>query len=850
MGLQFEGAIDNISAAQLEFISDVIKNLGYTDVKVTILVLGKAGDNFAANVKRIIIQNGNGELRMVAKFAPTHELVRSSNKTEYVFKNEHIMYTQVLPKFQQLEEQANVPKEDRLRFPKCYGSYTNAPNELILLEDLQVPGFSMLDRFKPLPDQCIKSVLKNFGKLHSLSFALRYKDLDAFNEYTNALYDPWVNVELDSLGDLKKLVTDIEDKAVMAADGEKAKRLLKGCLFDNLEETIAMKKDLLKSRHSVIVQGDAWTNNILFKFDGDSLEESVMIDYQLSKLENPTFDIMYLIFNCTDHEDRLKNFNDWIDYYHTELDKALHNHDLKAEHVYPRNQIDKDMKKLGKGMLGVCVLSAWITLLQPDDAVKVKEALETNQFEELNEMTKYNEEYMSMFKKRVNGLAESFEHFGFLKSTKKNKPFIHFTLLLDNTNNMAHKFEGAVENISEIQLGYISEVIEKQGYKDSKVTIEVVGQAGDNYVANVKRIIVHGDNAEFRMIAKIAPQLELTRNSMHIEKLFRNEHVMYTKVLPKFQQLEEQAGLPKESRLRFAECYGSLTDAPHEVILLEDLQVSGFVMLDRFKSLSDECIKSVLKNFASLHSLSYALKHKEMETFNAFNNELYDAWVNMGDNPMTLAFFNQLESTAIMVADGAERKRLLKGCISQSIEQGLKAIKQDVGSKYSVIQQGDSWTNNIMFKFNNGVLQQSIMIDYQVSKESSPVCDIMYLLFNCTDYKTLKLFFNDWIDYYHSALDRALYNYGLKSSYVYPRDKLDADIRRYGRVMFGTSVIISSVIVVKPEAALQVKEAMEKAQTMEALHQTEDLDPEYRQMFKQRLEGVIDSYLEFGLLQL
>ncbi|XP_037300954.1 uncharacterized protein LOC119191166, partial [Manduca sexta] len=183
---------------------------------------------------------------------------------------------------------------------------------------------------------------------------------------------------------------------------------------------------------------------------------------------------------------------------------------------------------------------------------------------------------------------------------------------------MGLQFEGATDNISEPQLAYIRGVLEKRGYKDTKVTIQAVGKDGDNFVASVKRIVVRNENGEFRMIAKIATQHELLRANMALENIFRNEHIMYTSVLPKFHELEEQADLPKKDRLRFPECYGSLTAAPHEVILLEDLQVPGFIMMDRFKTLSDECIRSVLRNFALLHSLSYALKNKELDVFNEY----------------------------------------------------------------------------------------------------------------------------------------------------------------------------------------------------------------------------------------
>ncbi|MBN4724570.1 hypothetical protein H4F31_24640, partial [Escherichia coli] len=95
---------------------------------------------------------------------------------ELMFRNEHVMYTAVLPKFTELQKDAGIPENEQLRYAKCYGSLSEPPNEVILLEDLKTVDFTMLDRFQPLSNNCVKSVLKNFAKLHSVSMALRYKE--------------------------------------------------------------------------------------------------------------------------------------------------------------------------------------------------------------------------------------------------------------------------------------------------------------------------------------------------------------------------------------------------------------------------------------------------------------------------------------------------------------------------------------------------------------------------------------------------------------------------------------------------------------------------------------------------
>lgn len=266
-----------------------------------------------------------------------------------------------------------------------------------------------------------------------------------------------------------------------------------------------------------------------------------------------------------------------------------------------------------------------------------------------------------------------------------------------------YKFEGDIDNINERQLEFINKVILEQGFKDAKVTFEPVGIPGDNYIANVKRITIEGENGNLSLIAKIAPSHEILRMTTNAYLLFKNEHMMYTEILPKMVQLQIKEGVPEEDQLRFAKCYGSLSEETNEVILLEDLKTSGFVMVDRFESLSNESVKSVLKNFGILHSLSYVLKKQEPETYDYFKANLFDVWAAMADVEATQLYFKQIENNALSLLEDTEHRNIVRHKVSDVASLAAKMAKLEDGNKYSVIQQGDSWTNNIMFRFEASI---------------------------------------------------------------------------------------------------------------------------------------------------
>lgn len=138
------------------------------------------------------------------------------------------------------------------------------------------------------------------------------------------------------------------------------------------------------------------------------------------------------------------------------------------------------------------------------------------------------------------------------------------------------------------------------------------------------------------------------------------------------------------------------------------------------------------------------------------------------------------------------------------------------------------------------------MLDYQIVRVSSPAADLFCLLLNCTDYETRMQYFFDWIDYYYNSLEDALSNHGYKANFVYPKDKLDADLQRYGKNYFAMAVIMSNILVRESEDVVDMTDV------------STDLDPEIfaigsmrtslKERYQNRVEGLIKSGIELGYL--
>ncbi|XP_047998704.1 uncharacterized protein LOC125236057 [Leguminivora glycinivorella] len=414
------------------------------------------------------------------------------------------------------------------------------------------------------------------------------------------------------------------------------------------------------------------------------------------------------------------------------------------------------------------------------------------------------------------------------------------------------KFEGDFDILGDPQIKLVESVLRNRGYSNGTVLVEQVGIKGDNYVAHVKRFTYKSEEGStFKIIGKIAPAAEELRNMMKTMLLFNNEIVMYDSILPKLNDLQNIVG--NEDKVIFPACYGVVTEAPYEFILLEDLNELYFVMLDRLKPLTNDSIRIVTKDLAMYHSLSLVLRNSEPEVYDNFANKLTNIWAAWDAEPQMQQFSEAAENEILEIIDDSDKyKNLVLGSISKMASHARDHASYEKDSKYTVIQQGDCWNNNILFRLENGTPVQNVMIDYQLSKEGSPAGDILYFLFNCTDHATRLKYYNEWIDYYYEIMESTLKKHGLETSTVFLKERLLADLKRYSRLAIGLGLMLSSMLSRESKDTFDFKEMSgDKDKMLEdaiANICNLSLDQTTIERLKGRITGIIDTVLELGLL--
>lgn len=175
-----------------DFVQNLLKKIiqenNFSDYSVDIESGSQAGDGFSSNLYRITIseKRSDQKLNLVCKVAPQNENHRREFLSDITFKREALFYNTLMPIFAKFQNEKHVPNDKHFRaYPKCYGTIAHDDSEeyAIMLEDLRPPGFKMWDKAKVPPIELIRLTLRELGKFHGLSMALKAQRPEEFNQF-------------------------------------------------------------------------------------------------------------------------------------------------------------------------------------------------------------------------------------------------------------------------------------------------------------------------------------------------------------------------------------------------------------------------------------------------------------------------------------------------------------------------------------------------------------------------------------------------------------------------------------------------------------------------------------------
>ncbi|KAG7211358.1 hypothetical protein KM043_010648 [Ampulex compressa] len=346
-----------------------------------------------------------------------------------------------------------------------------------------------------------------------------------------------------------------------------------------------------------------------------------------------------------------------------------------------------------------------------------------------------------------------------------------------------------------------SKITKAKDVKVVKWDCASVGGTGDSYMANTFKIkingVADGKSVETRVFIKAISKNVGRRKTYRSAEFFYNEIMFYTKVIPKFQEFLLEKG---QSHLLCTPVHIlSYTNGNDDYIVLEDVSPLGFVPVSRQNCITiDECTV-VLQAMARFHAISFAYKNQNPDAFKEmashlqetyFKNETWD-WYKRYHRNLTNVAGNAL---AIEYPDSVAKKKFDSQVFGDWYKKCIEFCDRKEAPT-SVITQGDSWAPNFMIR-QVGNDQEVLILDFQLAHVTSPVLDLAFCIYSCTDQALRDKHFDDILKIYHKELSATIALLGSDPEHIYPWNKFLEEVKEmfiYG-VVFAMEAIPFSML--------------------------------------------------------
>ncbi|XP_014368554.2 uncharacterized protein LOC106718867 [Papilio machaon] len=348
-----------MSDAELrDLVQTVASEQGFKDCRIHLKPFSTGGANYTSQLYYVtLLAEGKDDLNLFAKVACVNEHVRKQTPFK-IYDTEMYFYTELLKRYQDLEEKHNVPEQHRLATVKFYGCRKEYLKEIIILENLSSMGYESYDRFKTFDWEYASKAVTELAKLHALSIALSKQSPEEFQILSKQLkYD--LKAET-----FKPMIENIISMALAVIKEEN-----RGKLEAFIQESQEYELDYFyKVQHQpVIMHGDFRASNIMHRLREDGYLEVVVLDYQMLNISNPAIDLMYFIFSGSDEEFRRQHYRQHLDHYHMELGNSLKRLGVDIDTTYSKENFEADLKEVQPyGLLVGMMMVPMVTVLAED----------------------------------------------------------------------------------------------------------------------------------------------------------------------------------------------------------------------------------------------------------------------------------------------------------------------------------------------------------------------------------------------------------------------------------------------------------------------------------------------------
>uniref|UniRef100_A0A1Y9H2E8 CHK kinase-like domain-containing protein n=1 Tax=Anopheles dirus TaxID=7168 RepID=A0A1Y9H2E8_9DIPT len=712
------------------FVDAIARKLDLAEDAFTITELDaraatESGDNYASVLYRVrvsVLVNDTGsrtDVSLIVKALPKLGLSEEMIQMMNLFPKEMAMYTKILPGLERLYHERG---RTGVAFgPRCL-KHSTEPTDVIVLEDLRERQFAMANRRQGLDMEHTRTVLRRLGQFHAASAVLHqqlgsYGELfkeGMFAEKSRAMNEQFQKGQAEFM---LKMMEGWSEQDRYYAD---LMRHFGMDLFDVLVRTTRCDP----TKFNVLNHGDMWCNNVMFHYNENrDVDDILLIDYQMSFWASPAIDLLYFMFSSVNGDQRLPQMNHMIQYYHENLVESLQfleyqgkmpllkelHSDIMAHHLFGFT--------MALSILPIC-------LMEKTEDASMDLMLDTGDAGMAFKMKMYNN---PVYVKQMGQITEYFHNMGafdVLQIGTQRSPRIECDFSLQLPLWLDREF---IEHVVDSKYGVSA--ADKRIVRSVHVTN--AAKKGESYTAALysAKVDLFWAEAEteetLSLIIKAPPKGNAASYALD-KDMYKREVYLYEQLIPSFEALYREKGVSVKLGPRY---YKPRHGLPMEVIVLEDLSISGFRMASRQEGLDKAHVETVLDHLAKFHAASAVYlddgKSLPKELNEASKNRKMAAKTDELFAPSLDSMFKYMKEWDF-AADYIEDLEK----VSRQIYRLLVDTWTIDTDGFNVLNHGDAWLNNMLFAYDNESVQRVALVDYQYSAWGSPVFDLIHFLFS------------------------------------------------------------------------------------------------------------------------
>ncbi|KAH8382876.1 hypothetical protein KR009_005688 [Drosophila setifemur] len=384
----------------------------------------------------------------------------------------------------------------------------------------------------------------------------------------------------------------------------------------------------------------------------------------------------------------------------------------------------------------------------------------------------------------------------------------------------------------------------EQQNKNFKAIINFTPKAaiskGENYLTIVLRILIEiqlkDDSTEdVSYILKIPLVPDKDDHDFH--DMFVSELDMYDRLVP---ELEDMYARNSTISPRFKATHLKFPAMPVkcDYILLEDLRQRGYKNVERTHGLDQLEVEAVLKKLAQWHAASA----KRVQELGEYERGIQESYLT-AEHQKLLDEFNInfsmpfLECMQQYNFDPGQMV-LISDYTSRLTDLNIEFGKNDP-RELSVLNHGDFWCNNFMFKKNSsGEVEDVCFVDFQLPKYGTPAQDLLCLLMTSPKFAIKLSKFDHFIEYYHRQLVEHLSLLGYNQN-APTLAQFHAHLYRYSLWAFICAQRMLPIVLLPPDLDSNIGNVMGNSEEATAFKRKMFLQPAYVDQIKVILPWLI-----------